>query len=229
MLRTANMVRKLLRDRSASVLVEFAIVLPILLTMFVGGFILTDMIATNRKVTIATRAITDMVSRSQPPSVVSANTDESTVAVAASLILLPRNLTYATETITLLRICNSSPAQAYVVWTQTVTQDNTGTVVTDPITMGSQSNPTIVNLPANEIAPIPGTNYYPLAPATTSAGPNINICPNTTGSGNTPLVGSAGAYLFFGQINYSYHPLFQFQGFGITPMSDSIYMSPRLS
>ncbi len=226
------MLRNLARNAAGAVIVEFAIVLPVLLVMFMGGYVVTDMIACNRKVTIATRALTDIVSRSVSPSLVTATTDESTVAAAAALTLMPHNMQYATETISLLRVCNTT--KAYLVWSQTVTQDSTGTIQSSPITPGSQSTPTIVNLPASLLAQDPANSYYPLAPIPTpTSTTNIDICTNTPASGKTPLVGTLGAYLFVGGINYSYHPLFSlpglFAGLTATPMADQIYMSPRLS
>ena len=226
------MLRKLARNAGRAVIVEFAIVLPVLLTMFVGGYVVTDMIACNRKVTIATRAMTDIITRSVSPSIVTGTTDESTTLASSALVLTPENMAYATETITLLRVCSTT--QAYVVWTQTVTQDGSGTVLTSPITQGSQAVPVLVTLPSNILVPQPSTTYYPMVPSPASPSPpttNINICANTTSSGNTPLVGSTGSYLFVGTIAYSYHPLLTLPGlFGgnTTPMGDTIYMSPRL-
>lgn len=226
------MLSKLCRNVAGAALVEFAIVLPFLLIMFLGGYVVTDMIACNRKVTITTRALTDMISRSVSPSLVTAATDEATPVAAAALTLMPQNMQYATETITLLRVC--SITRAYVVWSQSVTQNSSGTVLTNPIIAGSPSSPIILTLPLSLLALQDGTSYYPLAPtATNSTTTNIDICANTPASGNTPVVGSTGAYLFVGVVGYNYHPLFSypglFNGLNVTPMADQIYMSPRLN
>jgi hypothetical protein len=149
---------------------------------------------------------------------------------ASTLVLTPNNVAYATEKITLLRVCSTT--KAYVVWSQTVTQDGSGTVLTNAITAGSQSNPDIENLPSSVLVPQDGTTYYPMAPSPALPQPpttNIDVCGNTTASGNLPLVGSTGSYLYLGSVSYSYHPLFQFNGMNITPMADQIYMSPRLN
>lgn len=45
-----------LRDRRGVAMVEFALILPVMLVLYLGGAQLQDGIACNRKVTIATRA-----------------------------------------------------------------------------------------------------------------------------------------------------------------------------
>ncbi|MGN7161492.1 TadE/TadG family type IV pilus assembly protein [Sphingomonas sp. SAFR-052] len=51
------------RDRRAAALIEFAIVLPVLLMLFVGGYQLSDALTAQRKVTIMTRAVGDLTSQ----------------------------------------------------------------------------------------------------------------------------------------------------------------------
>lgn len=55
--------RTLWRDRRATALIEFAIVLPVLLILFAGGYQLSDAITCKRKVTIMNRAIGDLTSQ----------------------------------------------------------------------------------------------------------------------------------------------------------------------
>jgi cytochrome c556 len=45
-----------------------------------------------------------------------------------------------------LRVCSTT--QAFVVWSQTQTQDSAGTVLTSPIAAGSAAAPTLVTLPS---------------------------------------------------------------------------------
>ena len=53
-----------LRDeRSGLALIEFALVVPVLLVLYLAGYQVSDVISCNRKVTIATRAVADLVSQ----------------------------------------------------------------------------------------------------------------------------------------------------------------------
>lgn len=53
----------LVADNRGTALIEFAIALPLLLLLFLGGYQLSDAITAKRKVTIMTRAVGDMTSQ----------------------------------------------------------------------------------------------------------------------------------------------------------------------
>jgi Flp pilus assembly protein TadG len=77
--------RGLWRDGRGSMLVEFAVALPVLLGLYLGSYVLCDEFAAGRKVTITARAITDLVTRYGAMS-----TDQVKVVMAASgQILVP--------------------------------------------------------------------------------------------------------------------------------------------
>jgi hypothetical protein len=159
------------------------------------------------------------------PSITSATTYLS----AGALVMNPYPMGTATETFTLLRVC--STAKAYVVWSQTQTQNDSGTVLTSPITAGSPASPTLVTLPSGLLTKLSGSgSYYPLAPSSSiSSKTNIDICDNTPSSGDTPIVGQTGAYLFVGKVSYSYTPAISFKALTTTQLANVIYMSPRLN
>lgn len=79
--------RALGADARAIALVEFALVLPVALTMYIGGMQLQDGIACNRKVTIATRTIADLVAQNQT-GLVTADEIDSDLA-ATTQVLAP--------------------------------------------------------------------------------------------------------------------------------------------
>ena len=56
-------IRRFVRERRGISAVEFALLLPVMLTLFLGGTELTQGITIKRKTTIATRAIGDMVAQ----------------------------------------------------------------------------------------------------------------------------------------------------------------------
>lgn len=226
------MLRFPFRDSSGMVLMEFAIVLPVLLVMYLGAYTVSDMVACNRKVTIAATTLADLASHNLSPTTVSgapSTTSGATYLSAGALVLTPYPMSSATETISLIRVCSTT--QAYVVWSQTQTQNDAGTVLTSPITAGTPASPTLVTLPNGLLTTLSGSStYYPLAPVTSNASTtNVNICANTPSSGNTPVIGQAGAYLYLGTIKYNYSPSVSYKAIATTAMSNSIYMSPRLN
>nr|WP_277924505.1 TadE/TadG family type IV pilus assembly protein [Sphingomonas sp. CROZ-RG-20F-R02-07] len=79
--------RKLATDTRGLALIEFAIVLPILLTLYLGGFQLGDGIACSRKITIATRAIADLIAQNQSGSTTASEVDSN--LSAATQVLAP--------------------------------------------------------------------------------------------------------------------------------------------
>jgi hypothetical protein len=94
----------LLRDRSGTALIEFAIVLPLLLTLFIGGYVCADMIASARKVTVATRALADLVSRNVSPSSPVTSATLTTYLNSAQLVMTPMPASLTTLQITELRL-----------------------------------------------------------------------------------------------------------------------------
>ena len=154
MQRFANVVLKRFpQDARGAVIVEFAICLPVLVLMYTGGVCLSDMIACNRKVTIATRSLVDLTSRTMSPTVIynapqSANA--KTYLSASAVVLSPYKLNNATEQISLLRICDAT--HAYVVWTQAQTQNVDGSVVTPTTSEHTAGTlPTIETQSANAV------------------------------------------------------------------------------
>ena len=224
------MLNRLAFDRRASVLVEFALALPLLLVMYIGGYTVSDMIACNRKVTIATRELTDLVSRTMSPSIVynaPGNATATSSLSAAAVVMAPYSLTQSVEQISLLRVCDAS--HAYVVWTQAQTQSADGSSVTSQTSSqtagtlpanGTQTSANVVSIPANMVT----SAMIPDSPDGT------NVCNNLTpGTSNTTQVGTAGGWLFMGQVKYAYAPSIGLGPITTTTMVDVIYMSPRLS
>lgn len=76
-------------DRSGASAVEFALVLPLMLALFFGGYVYSETVSVNRKVTITTRAIADLTSQY---ALMSTN-DMNTVLAASTQIIAPFNAT----------------------------------------------------------------------------------------------------------------------------------------
>ena len=75
--------RRLMRERRGVSAVEFALILPVMITLFIGGSEVTQGITIKRKVTIATRTIADLVSQD-----VSVTDADLTAAFAATTTVL---------------------------------------------------------------------------------------------------------------------------------------------
>ncbi len=230
------MLRRLGRDQSGSALVEFAICVPFLGMLYLGSFVVSDMISCNRRVTLATRALTDMATRAySPTSIAGAPTTFSATSILSSsaVVLTPYNVGNATEQISLLRICDQT--NAYVVWTQAQTQTvaqmaaGTATSATSTLTAGTLPSTTAVQSSAS-VVPIPSTMVPAGSPLIPTSPDGSDVCSNLSpGVANKTQVGTAGGYLFVGQITYTYTPAISFTSATTIPMSDIIYMSPRLN
>ena len=106
--------RRLARDANGVVIVEFAIVLPVLLTMYLGGFVISDMIACNRKVTVAARALADLTSRNVSPSLSYSSASVDPYLSAATTVMLPYSTSGMQMRISDIQVCDAT--HALVVW-----------------------------------------------------------------------------------------------------------------
>ncbi len=219
------MLRHLLRDTGASTILEFAICLPVLTLLYIGSYIVVDEVACSQKAAIATRTLTDLLSRSLSPSAIVSNpsgTDATALMTAAAITLTPYSPVNATENVALLRVCDSS--HAYVIWSQAITYKANGTsqAATPALTAGSLTSNSVVSLPANML-----TSSSPLTPTSPDGS---NICQNFgTGTSTKIQAGTAGGFLFLAQVDFAYVPM---TGFGFPTsikLGNILYMSPRLS
>lgn len=223
------MLKRLAQNTSGVAIVEFALVLPVLLLLYAGGCCLSDMIACNRKVTVATRSLVDLVSRTMSPTVLyndpnSANA--KSYLSASAVVLSPYKLDVATEQISLLRVCDAS--HAYVVWTQAQTQNADGSIVTNATpdqvegtlpTNQAQAANTVVSIPTDMIT----STMIPTSPDSS------NVCGNLApGISNKTQVGTAGGWLYRGKITYNFTPVISFVPIQTTALTKTIYMVPRL-
>jgi len=215
--------QRLLRDTAASALLEFAIALPVLTSLYIGAYVVADEVACQRKVGIAARTLADLLSRSISPGATTTNPagiDASSVMSASVITLTPYGSGNATENVALLRVCDAT--HAYVIWAQAQTQSATGvaTPATPLLQAGTLSAKSVVTVPSGMINSV----MIPTSPD------GSNVCQNfSTGTSTTTQVGTAGGYLFLGQIDYTYVPAVNLTLSSTVPMGQIIYMSPRLN
>jgi Flp pilus assembly protein TadG len=163
------------RDERAIAAVEFALVLPLMLFLFVGAAQVGQAIEISRKVTLTTRIVTDLVTQY---SNVSCSTLGTILAASAEVIApySPNNLS-----ITVSEISTSSSGAATVTWTSSL-NSSTSTCST------------------------PGTKF---------------TLPSALDQDSISLI--------YGQVTYSFTPVLGYKIIGTIPISNQIYMSPRLT
>ena len=76
-------------DDRGLALVEFAIILPFLVLLYLGGYVLTDKVARSRKITIAARALADMVAQSATGTTTANELDNELAATTQVLTPYP--------------------------------------------------------------------------------------------------------------------------------------------
>jgi Flp pilus assembly protein TadG len=84
-LRTGNLISRFVRDRRANAAIEFAFVVPLMLTLFFGTIEFSSAIAASRKVTLVARTMSDLVSQSSTVT----NTDLTNFNTTGSAIMNP--------------------------------------------------------------------------------------------------------------------------------------------
>jgi Flp pilus assembly protein TadG len=103
-----RLIRRFARSRRGVAAVEFALILPVMLTMFLGSQELSAGITVDQKVTIIAGTIGDLVARSK---------DNITTATlndyykAADDIIAPQSTTGLTEVVTLLQVASDGTAK----------------------------------------------------------------------------------------------------------------------
>ncbi|MBJ6121124.1 TadE/TadG family type IV pilus assembly protein [Sphingomonas mollis] len=103
---------RLMRDRRGMALVEFAILLPVLLTLFLGGFQLAQASACKRRVTIVARALSDLVS--QYDTITPA--EVGTILNATAQIMAPFDIDDGNSRVSIIAVDSSKNAK--VVWSE---------------------------------------------------------------------------------------------------------------
>lgn len=123
-----------LRDRRGASAIEFAIVVPLMLAMYLGTLELGQGIETNKKVARSAAMIGDLVTQST--SLTKSQIDG--ILVVGESILQPYNRSRPSITITALRFNNATPPLAFVAWRRKIV---------DGVTSGTWSSTETVAVP----------------------------------------------------------------------------------
>ncbi len=109
------------RDRKAASAIEFAVIVPLLLVMYLGTMELGQGIETNKKVARSASMIGDLVTQST--SLTKSELDG--ILVVGESILQPYYRSRPTIIITAIRLDNASPPVARVVWRRKIQNGST--------------------------------------------------------------------------------------------------------
>jgi Flp pilus assembly protein TadG len=110
----SKLLRSFKRDREGASAVEFAILAPLLITLYFGCVEITDGIATDRKVTLTAGALANLTSQSQTISV----DGMTNILNASAAIIKPYSVGNLTATITCIKIDGAGIAK--VKWSATL-------------------------------------------------------------------------------------------------------------
>jgi Flp pilus assembly protein TadG len=133
--------RRFLRDRRGLSAVEFALLLPVMLTLFLGGTEVTQGITVKRKTTIVTRALGDLVA--QDTSIT--NSEMTTIFQATNSIVAPFSSTNLKVIVSSIAIDANNAAK--IVWsdaTNGATAHAAGLEITLPEGLNQFPNTTLI-------------------------------------------------------------------------------------
>lgn len=105
--------RRLATEESGVSAVEFALILPVMLLLYLGGVETTQAVSADRKVTLVARTVADLTSRYSQVS----DTDVNNILSAGTAIMEPYSSAPLQVTVTCLTIDASGKATVY--WSRT--------------------------------------------------------------------------------------------------------------
>lgn len=200
--RAHALLRRLRRDTLGSTVVEFAMALPVMLAVYVGGFELSMAISCSRNVAAATHTLTDLASQCSGIT----STGDATNACwinnifgATAVIMQPFNAANANMRLSEVQIINGTQMQ--VVWSAVQNGSTTGAYTA--LTAGSKLT-------------------IPSSLTTSNAGA---LFPNSVSGGLAPQ----GVFLLIGEVTMPYSPAVTYNNMTSFTFSEQIYMAPRLS
>ncbi|NVO14190.1 MAG: pilus assembly protein [Rhodoplanes sp.] len=160
--------------------VEFALLLPVMLTLYLGGVEVTQAVSIDRKVTLVSHTVADLVAQATTVS----TTDLTNILSAATAVLAPYSS--ANLKVTVSSVVVDKSKKATIDWSST----QGGTARTKGTDVSSL---------------IPSALLAPCATATTAC------------------------TLIWGEAAYSYKPTIGYVITGTLPLSDQIFMKPRMT
>jgi Flp pilus assembly protein TadG len=111
--RARRPVRRLLRDKRGVSAVEFAMLLPLMITLYLGGVEVSQAVAVDRKATLIARSVADLIAQSTTVT----NADMSNILAATAAIIVPYSDANLKITVSSVAIDNNGLAK--IAWSDT--------------------------------------------------------------------------------------------------------------
>ena len=134
--RARRPIRRLLRDKRGVSAVEFAMLLPLMITLYLGGVEVSQAVAIDRKVTLLARSLGDLVAQATTVT----NSDMTNILNATTAIIVPYD--DAKLKITVSSVIIDANSVAKIAWSDTKngTARAVGTTVTLPSALNTPSS-----------------------------------------------------------------------------------------
>jgi len=128
--RARRLLRRFRDDKRGVSAVEFAMLLPLMVTLYIGGVEVSSAIAVDRKVTLVARTVGDLVAQSTSVNA----TDMTNILNAASSVVQPYSSSVVQVTVS--RVDVDANGVARVIWSKT----KNGTVDSGTVTLPAALN-----------------------------------------------------------------------------------------
>ncbi len=137
--RARRSVRRLARDERGISAVEFAMLLPLMVTLYLGGVEVSQAVAVDRKVTLVSRTLGDLVAQATNVT----TSDMTNIMAASAAIVVPYADSKLKITVSSVKI--DSAGVAKIAWSDTKngTARTVGTTVTLPTALNT-ANTTLI-------------------------------------------------------------------------------------
>jgi Flp pilus assembly protein TadG len=142
--------KRLARDRSGVSAVEFALILPLMLALYVGGIQISEALSINRKVSHVTSTLADLVTQSKSLT----DSDLDNIFDASSSVMAPYSATPLQITVSEIKI--DSDGTGTVQWSDT----RNGTALASGATV---TLPAAIAVPDSYV--VMAVAHYPFTPA----------------------------------------------------------------
>jgi Flp pilus assembly protein TadG len=149
-------VRRFAANQEGVSAIEFALLLPLMLTLYISGVEISQAVGAYRKVTLISHSVADLVAQTSTPL---STTDVGNALSAAGAIATPYST--ANMSVVVSQVCIDANGKATINWSQ-ATPSNMARTVGNPITFAT-ANGASLNTPGTCL--IWGETTYAYAPA----------------------------------------------------------------